>query len=239
MKNEDEINKLENIIANFDDIEETPPDYSDVMPSQDEKEYNNFPNIKIRILSGLNSKDTFFNNSDLKIKKIDLAALKIPCLSNQKAQTKDSKIQISANQAMKIVAEEERKNDQEEIEKLAQVEENYKMAVKELHYLQENYYKLNTHLKHFINQYEYIVSNHNLNEKNKKIKLVEFINEFMTQFHPKLKAFCEIKVCMSYLDQIKEELLKFIKLRYEMFYKYIQEVKELKGNLPDLKTNEL
>src|SRR5690349_15374960 len=48
-------NLLENIISNFEDLEDAPPKYEEIFPTREEGNYNSFPYIKIKLSDDLNS----------------------------------------------------------------------------------------------------------------------------------------------------------------------------------------
>jgi DNA repair ATPase RecN len=227
----DQLNNLENIILNYDDIQETPPEYLEVNPTSDQAIFETFPKIKIKILSGLNSKDSYvaiLSNGEL-IKRYEDVNIK----EKLKNEIENYKKTVSSN-AETVTTDRLLINHKKNQDKIAYIKEKHRNAINELQTIHEKNSILNTHIKYFLNKFDYIKSNRILNEKNKQIKLIEYLKEFKNEFTPIMKEFSEINIEFPYLNKLKIELHKFALMRIKLIWSYMIRSKNLEAFLEEL-----
>jgi hypothetical protein len=200
----DEETGLKRIMDNFEDIQDIPPKYYDIIPESDPLVYNNLPDLVFKIDSGLDSMETIKN-----------MWRRFSTIPTGKAKHASIKKQPKIDRSFA--------NDNFNPEKLLLIDEKYTQGKNDLKILKEEYSKINLKGKYLLNSFQHITTNTNLNETNKRNKLIEFINNYKTEFSKDLIEFSKIKIDFTYLNQLKLELIKFLKLRYEIITHQIVE----------------
>jgi hypothetical protein len=201
---EEEQMPLQKIMENFEDIQEVPPEYDQLMPESDAFIYSVLPTIHLSISNGFVSEENLAYLADKQVLK---------------RATKKSSIlaSITLNQLQSQFNGE----DDFSPEYFLLIKGKFNQAQIDLKTINEIYYKLKGYLNYFFSQHLFITNNPMLNEKNKKLKLVEFIDEFGLEISKELKAFKELEFGFDYLQSLKNELHMFCENRYEILYNYI------------------
>jgi hypothetical protein len=143
-------NILEEIINNYEDIEDEPPNYYDILPPRDECEINILPDINITIKPLLNTKEDLEN-----FKKPLHLMMEGP---SQFKLTPNETTKMNNITEIKIIQNTQNKQlqfNKEELNKIQKADsELYIKVCKELKDLYESYYIINNFLKSVMNNYE-------------------------------------------------------------------------------------
>ena len=132
---------------------------------------------------------------------------------------------ISKNNLMKNQIEElEKKNKdcKEEVKMFNSQESN-----EDLMFLFDKYNEFNTEINSIINYIEFITTNININEDNKKIKLVNFFKTFAQNFQKILKSYSERSFQNQLMVSLKDNFIRFFATRYSIITKYAFEIYNL------------
>jgi hypothetical protein len=202
------------IMENFEDISNAPPDYFDIVPDCDPEIVDHLPKTNIKISEGLSSLDSM---------KIELSKLKLPMAKTNKSNKKMSVAQINFNDLHKV-----RKDmfgdlhDNEQAQrKLLLISEKYDRSLIDLKSLYKSYDEINSNLKYLYNNFQFLWTNPILNEKNKKMKIIEFLTKFSEEFKKTINNLREMKIEFDYLNNLKEELIKFFINKFQVVVAYI------------------
>lgn len=109
----------------------------------------------------------------------------------------------------------------------------------DLDYLYNNFNKLSTEITSLLNYIEFIETHINMNEENKKYKLVQFLSNFC-QNYTTLTNEIKQTVCHHKLtSSIKDNIVKFFEIKYKLLLNYAIQSKKLEEliNLSKLKLN--
>jgi hypothetical protein len=202
-----------NIMENFEDISNIPPDYLEIVPDCDQEIIKNLPKTNIKISDGLSSIDTM---------KIDIKKLQLTKPKTNKSKNRMSIANLKFNDLYKV-----RENiygdlnDEKGKQKFLLIREKFEMSLIDLKNIYSNYDVINSNLKFLYNNYQYLLTNPILNEKNKRMKIIEFITEFSKQFKNTICKFRDEKIEFSYLNDLKEELIKFCVNKFQIVVAYI------------------
>ena len=101
------------------------------------------------------------------------------------------------------------------------IREKFEMSLIDLKNIYSNYDVINSNLKFLYNNYQYLLTNPILNEKNKRMKIIEFITKFSEQFKNTICKFRDEKIEFSYLNDLKKELIKFCVNKFQIVVAYI------------------
>lgn len=138
---------------------------------------------------------------------------------------------ISKNNLMKNQIEElEKKNKdcKEEVKMFNSQESN-----EDLMFLFDKYNEFNTEINSIINYIEFITTNININEDNKKIKLVNFFKTFAQNFQKILKSYSERSFQNQLMVSLKDNFIRFFATRYSIITKYAFEIYNLNKYLDE------
>lgn len=109
----------------------------------------------------------------------------------------------------------------------------------DLDYIRTNFNKLCTEITSLFNYIEFIETHINMNEKNKKYKLIQFLSDFC-QNYKILTSEIKLTVCHHTLtSSIKDNIVKFFEIKYKLLINYAvlsQKLGEL-INISDLELN--
>jgi hypothetical protein len=94
-------------------------------------------------------------------------------------------------------------------------------AKKDLSSLLSEYRQVNEFLKFLLNNFKFIMINPDLNEKNKKVKIVELISSFKSKYKEIIESFKTKIYDFLYLRNLKEEIIRYLKLNYQILVSYI------------------
>jgi hypothetical protein len=203
---------INKIIENFDDIHNPLPNYDELMPECDPDLISESPIVKINIASKVNSKEQemlvelegVIKNSKRNKRSHSVAFLKL----------NDLQVQIYGDNEIHP-------------EKLLLYRKNFEAAQKDLKIVNEHYSKLNSYISYFYNEHLFIWNNPMLNMKNKKYKLIEFLEKFKFDINIEFENFQALNINFDYLNCLKGEYVKFLKYRFEVMYNYIRDARFL------------
>lgn len=147
-------NLLENIVENFDDVNEIPPSYFEVSPSQDTWIYDKTLKVNIEINKNLNDKESLLKL----LNKTKMRNEIIGMMGKQGLTLRDSI--LAFNTQVKVVdpkknKKNENNNDGEtnEISK-SSIEELLKKSEENIKLLHDEFYKMDQQLKYILNQFD-------------------------------------------------------------------------------------
>jgi hypothetical protein len=210
---------LYRIIDEFEDINEVPPNYFEIMPESDLMVFCTLPKIHIQIASGLGSNDSL-NQGMIGMQ----LPMKLGAIA-KKGQAMRLSMGDSSRASRRI---EGISQDSEEYEeKIILIKKKFDESKKHMKLITQTYESINTNLKYLFNNYQYLISNPNINEKNKKMKLTEFINHYSDQFRNQINEFREVMIEFDYLSKLRDEIVKFLFNRYQLIVSYIVQSKSL------------
>jgi hypothetical protein len=212
---------INKIIENFEDVTNVPPDYQELMPDCDIHVCETLPTLKIQIASGLDSSD---------LMKFELIKLQEHLVL--RAQNNKKKALKSASQAFTVIQNQVMiglymKDEQLDDKELLIITEKLDEATRDIKILKDAYADINNNLKYLYNNFQYLITNAVLNEKNKNVKLAEFFNKFCEEFKIILKKLREKQFDYGYLSKLKDEIIKFSVNRYQLLVAYIVNTRKI------------
>lgn len=230
-REETEEHMLDKIIDNFEDYEEPPPNYFDVVPVKDSEAY---PHVKILLSVDYNTKKNLLEYLNINKKDNDNINKNDISVNNSKINATNLKHSFNTKNVddefktnNKPIQKHNDNDKKDEDAKKAAMEEKLIKDNRDLEKLNEEFEKLNLFTKKLYSDFDYLHTNADLNEKNKKIKITELIENITQRFELEVKKFNELKFESNYLENLKVELLTFVLTRYELIVKFIIEVKNL------------
>jgi hypothetical protein len=217
---EDEIDheiEIERVLQNYEDIHDPPPDYDSIIPYTFD-EAKSFPKVKITISPGINSADTF---QEAFTRKANLSNSFSKTLKYTNNSMEITNIPLKTEIKLLTTMNDNQIDDEEKSALL--LEEKYRKTCKDQEDLIDTYKSLNLFIITLLNDFEYIHSNQNLNFVNKKSQIEKLIKSNVLQFKTlilkiKMKSFESI-----YLEKLRQEIHKFLKIRYEVLYHYMKD----------------
>ena len=138
---------------------------------------------------------------------------------------------ISKNNLMKNQIEELEKKNKDCKEELKMF--NSQESNEDLMFLFDKYNEFNTEINSIINYIEFITTNININEDNKKIKLVNFFKTFAQNFQKILKSYSERSFQNQLMVSLKDNFIRFFATRYSIITKYAFEIYNLNKYLDE------
>jgi hypothetical protein len=112
-------------------------------------------------------------------------------------------------------------DDEELQEKLMFYKNKVEQAKKDLSSLLSEYRQVDEFLKFLLNNFKFIMINPDLNEKNKKLKIVELISSFKAKYKEIIESFKTEIYDFLYLRNLKEEIIRYLKSNYQILVSYI------------------